>query len=45
MKSDNPHVGFYEATKSRTLDKNGGNSVCNNQGGIAVVAHPQYRDR
>ena len=37
MKSDNPHVGFYEATTSRTLDKNGGNSVCNNQGGIAVV--------
>ena len=37
MKSDNPHVGFYEATTSRTLDKNGGNSVCNNQGGIAIV--------
>ena len=37
MMSDNPHSGFYEATTSRTLDKNGGNSVCSNQGGIAVV--------
>ncbi|MBQ6666232.1 MAG: DNA cytosine methyltransferase [Synergistaceae bacterium] len=37
MMSDNPHSGFYEATTSRTLDKSGGNSVCSNQGGIAVV--------
>ena len=37
MMSDNPHSGFYEARTSRTLDKSGGNSVCSNQGGIAVV--------
>ena len=36
MKSANPHVGFYEADASRTLDGNGGNPGCN-QGGIAVV--------
>ena len=36
MKSANPHVGFYEADTSRTLDGNGGNPGCN-QGGIAVV--------
>lgn len=36
MKSDNPHSGFYEASTSRTLDKNGGNPSCN-QGGVAVV--------
>ena len=36
MKSTNPHVGFYEADTSRTLDGNGGNPGCN-QGGIAVV--------
>lgn len=36
MKSANPHVGFYEANASRTLDGNGGNPGCN-QGGIAVV--------
>ena len=36
MKSANPHVGFYEANASRTLDGNGGNPSCN-QGGIAVV--------
>lgn len=38
MMSDNPHSGFYEATTSRTLDQNGGNSVTSNQGGICVVA-------
>ena len=37
MQSDNPNSGFYEATTSRTLDANGGNSLCSNQGGIAVV--------
>ena len=36
MKSDNPHVGFYEADTAKTLDGNGGNPGCN-QGGIAVV--------
>lgn len=37
MKSDNPHSGFYEADTSRTLDRGGGNPVCN-QGGVCVVA-------
>ena len=37
MQSDNPNSGFYEATISRTLDASGGNSLCSNQGGIAVV--------
>lgn len=36
MLSDNPHVGFYEAETSRTLDLNGGNPACH-QGGICVV--------
>lgn len=36
MKSSNPHSGIYEADTSRTLDLNGGNSVCN-QGGMAIV--------
>jgi DNA (cytosine-5)-methyltransferase 1 len=37
MKSANPHSGIYEADTSRTLDGNGGNPSCN-QDGIAVVA-------
>lgn len=37
MKSSNPHSGIYEADISRTLDSNGGNPSCN-QDGIAVVA-------
>ena len=37
MESDNPRVGFYEATTSKTLDRNCCNPTCN-QGGIAVVA-------
>lgn len=37
MKSSNPHSGIYEADTSRTLDSNGGNPSCN-QDGIAVVA-------
>ena len=41
MKSANPHVGFYEADTSRTIDANGGNPGCN-QGGIAVVECPVY---
>ena len=40
MKSDNPHIGIYEAETARTLDGNGGNPSCN-QGGIAVVAFTQ----
>ena len=36
MKSSNPYSGIYEATTSRTLDKNGGNPSCN-QGGLIVV--------
>lgn len=40
MESDNPNVGFYEATTSKTLDQNGSNPTCN-QGGIAIVA-PAY---
>lgn len=36
MKSDNPHSGIYEAETSRTIDGNGGNPGCN-QDGIAVV--------
>ena len=39
MLSDNPHVGFYKAETSRTLDRGGGNPTCN-QGGIAVVERP-----
>ena len=35
--SDNPHSGFYEADTARTLDGNGGNPCCN-QDGIAVVS-------
>ena len=41
MKSDNPHVGFYETETVRTLDGNGGNPTCN-QGGTAVVECPVY---
>ena len=36
MKSANPHVGFYHADTSRTLDANGGNPTCN-QGGTIVI--------
>nr|DAO72917.1 MAG TPA: Cytosine specific methyltransferase [Caudoviricetes sp.] len=36
MKSANPHVGFYHAETSRTLDANGGNPTCN-QGGTIVI--------
>lgn len=36
MMSDNPHSGFYEAETSRTLDRSGGDPICN-QGGICVV--------
>ena len=36
MKSANPHVGFYRADTSRTLDANGGNPTCN-QGGTIVI--------
>ena len=36
MLSDNPKVGFYEATTSRTLDQSGGNPT-SNQGGMCVV--------
>lgn len=36
MLSENPNVGYYPATTSRTVDKNAGNPTCN-QGGIAVV--------
>ena len=36
MKSANPHVGFYHANTSRTLDANGGNPTCN-QGGTIVI--------
>lgn len=43
MLSDNPHVGFYEAETSRTLDAGGGNPCCN-QGGIAVC-EPAYTFR
>lgn len=35
MKSDNPHVGFYEAKTVKTLDTSGGNPTCN-QGGMVV---------
>ena len=41
MLSDNPRAGFYEASTARTLDRGGGNPVCN-QGGIAVVEGPTY---
>ena len=41
MLSDNPRAGFYEASTARTLDRGGGNPVCN-QGGIAVVEGPAY---
>ena len=41
MLSDNPHVGIYEASTSRTIDQGGGNPGCN-QGGIAVVEGPAY---
>lgn len=36
MLSDNPNVGFYEASTTRTLDNNGGNPACN-QGGMIVL--------
>lgn len=36
MKSANPHVEFYHADTSRTLDANGGNPTCN-QGGTIVI--------
>jgi len=36
MKSANPHVGFYHADTSRTLDANGGNPTCN-QGETIVI--------
>ena len=36
MRSLNPHSGVYKAETSRTLDLNGGNPACN-QDGIAVV--------
>jgi len=36
MKSANPHVGYYHADTSRTLDANGGNPTCN-QGGTIVI--------
>ena len=46
MQSDNPNSGFYEATTSRTLDASGGNSLCSNQGGIAVVeAYKLHHDQ
>ena len=40
MKSDNPHSGIYEVETARTIDANGGNPSCN-QDGIAVVAFTQ----
>ena len=35
MKSNNPHSGIYEADTARTLDLNGGNPTCN-QDGICI---------
>jgi len=42
MLSDNPKVGFYEASTSRTLDKGCNNPTCN-QGGLCVLSpDPAY---